>query len=185
MARVRGRALVPMRAFIKESFGDLGWKRLLAELAPPHREILDGLIVPDAWYERDLHAATLAAIERLFRAEVPDLGRRLGFREAAHQDRFYLRPLLHIGGARLAIRLAASIFRDYFQGASLSVIEQRSRGARLQLDDPLASRFFCSEILPAVVEAIIQLAGGKPVYVRHEACRHEAAPFCEIDAQWG
>ena len=184
MSRVRGRTLVPVRAALKENFGDVGWKRVLAELAPTDREVLDGLLVPDNWYDRRLHTSLLDATERLFRADVPDVGRRIGARVAHHHDRFYLRPLIRLGGPMMVVRRASALYREYFQGGEMTMIEQRDNGARLQLDDPLASRFFCKETLPGFVEELIRLSGRTPLHVTMPVCRHDGADHCELDFEW-
>ena len=184
MSRVRGRTLVPIRAALKENFGDAGWRRVLAELPPSDREILDGLLVPDNWYERTLHTSLLEASLRLFRGEVADVGKRIGARVAHHHDRFYLRPLIRLGGPMMVVRRASSLYREYFQGGSLTLIEQRENGARLQLDDPLAPPFFCKETLPGFVEELIRLAGREPIHVTMPVCRHEGADHCELDFDW-
>jgi len=184
VSRVRGRTLVPIRASLKENFGDSGWKRVLAELAPTDREVLDGLLVPDNWYDRRLHTGMLEAALRLFRAEMPDLGKRIGARVAHHHDRFYLRPLLRLGGPMMVVRRASALYREYFQGSSLTLIEQRENGARLQLDDALAPPFFCRETLPGFIEELIRLAGREPLHVTMPVCRHEGADHCELDFEW-
>jgi hypothetical protein len=186
MGLVRGRELVPVRAALKEAFGDAGWRRLLAELPPPDRAVLDGLLVPDNWYERKLHTRMIENAYRLYRAEMPGLGRRIGARVAEHHDRFYFRPLLAAGGVMMVVRRASAIYREYFQGGALSVIEQRDHGARLALDDPEAAEWLCQETMPGFVEALIQLAGRTPVRVATPVCRHrgDATTQCEIDVEW-
>jgi hypothetical protein len=184
MALVRGRILVPVRASIKEDFGDPGWKRLLAELPPSDRELLDGLILQDNWYERRLHNALIDAAERLFRADNPDVLRRVGARAARHHDKFYLRPLMALGGPMLLVRRASSLHREYFQGSQMAVIEQRDKGARLQLDDPNGSRVFCQETLLGFIEEIVRLSGRTLVHVITPVCRYQGADHCEIDLEW-
>lgn len=184
MSLVRGRTLVPVRAFLKESFGEQGWKRVLGELAPPDRAVLDGLIVPDAWYERRLHSELLDHTFRLWRREVPDLGRLLGARVAGHHDRFYLRPLIRLGGPNMIVRRAAALYRDYFQGGAMEVLERRDTGARLRLDDPNALRWFCSETLPGFCLEILRLTGRPVVHAKQVVCRFEGADHCELDLEW-
>jgi hypothetical protein len=184
VALVRGRTLVPVRAFLKESFGARGWARVLAELPPPDRAVLDGLIVPDAWYERRLHSALLEQAFRFWHKEMPDLGRNLGARVAAHHDRFYLRPLIRLGGPMIVVKRAAALYREYFQGGDLSVIERRENGARLRLDDPHALRWFCGETLPGFARGIASLAGRRVVRAEQVVCRFDGADHCELELEW-
>jgi hypothetical protein len=184
VSRVRGRTLVPIRAGLKENFGDVGWKRVLGELPPPDREVLDGLLVPDNWYDRRLHTGLLEASSRLFGAGTPDLGHRLGVRVAQHHDRFYLRPLLRLGGPMMIVRRASSLYREYFQGGTCAVIEQREHGARLEYDDPLAPALLCRETLPAFIEELIRLGGKEVVRMSRPVCRYEGADHCELDFEW-
>jgi hypothetical protein len=186
VALVRGRTLVPVRASLKEQFGDAGWKRVLAQLAPADRAILDGLIVPDNWYERRLHTGMLEAAETLFRPDYPDVGERIGRRVAAHHDRFYLRPLLRLGGPMMLVRRASAIYREYFQGGEMAVVEQREHGARVMLSDPYAPRFVCRETLPAFCVEIVRLAGREMVHVTEPVCRHAGTgqDHCELDLEW-
>ena len=184
MPLVRGRTLVPLRAFIKETFGEGGWQRLLAEMPPPMREPLDGLIVAEAWYDRSVHVAFLESSWRLWASEVPDLGAKLGARVARHHDRFYLRPLLKLAGPMAVVGRAAAIYREYFQGGEMAIVERREQGARVMLDDKHTPRQFCAETLPGFISELIRLAGSTPVRVAHDVCRHGGAPHCEIDIEW-
>lgn len=184
MALVRGRTLVPLRAFFKETFGEDGWKRLLAELAPKDREVLDGFILPDAWYDRHLHVALLETGPRLFGREMPDIGRRMGARVARHHDRFYLRPLLKLGGPMMVVKRASALYREYFQGGEMAVLERRETGARVMIDDPFAPPFFCGETLLGFAEELVRLSGRTPVHVKQLVCRHEGADHCEMDLEW-
>jgi hypothetical protein len=184
VALVRGRVLVPLRAFVKENFGDVGWRRLLGELPPADRQVLDGLLVEGNWYERHLHTSALEVIERLWRADLPDIGRRIGQRTARHSDRFYLRPLMRLGGVMMLVRRASSLYREYFQGGSMSVIEQRDHGARISLDDANAPRLACQETIPGFIEELVRLAGREPVHVSAPCCRYQGGDHCEIDFEW-
>lgn len=175
---------MPMRAIVKETFGDTGWNRLLGELSPKQAQILSGLIVPDAWYDRGLHVSLLDTALRLWSSEVPDLGKRMGIRAARHNDRFYMRPLLKLGGPVLITGRAAAIYREYFQGSELTVVERRESAVRFRLDDAMASRAFCEDVMTAHMEEMIRLTGRMPVSVRQDVCRFRNADHCEIDVEW-
>jgi hypothetical protein len=182
--RIRGRSLIPVRAFVKETFGEHGWKRFLAELAPAHRALLDGLIVPDAWYDRTIDTDQIAALAKLWAQEMPDLWRKLGARVARHHVRSYLRPLMVLGGPILVIKRAASLYREYYQGGAMAVVERRDTGARLSLEDPLQHRWFCGHSLPGFIEEFIALAGRQVVHVRQDVCTWNGAEHCELDLEW-
>jgi len=184
MALVRGRTLVPLRAFVKETYGEPGWQRLLGELPPPVREILDGLVVPDAWYDRAAHVGLIEVSFRLWGSETPNLGRKMGGRVAKHHDRFYLRPLLKLGGPMAVVGRAASLYRDYFQGGEMSIVARREHGARVTLNDPHCPPQFCSETLLGFIEELIRLSGRKPVRVAQDVCRFAGATHCEMDIEW-
>lgn len=184
MPKVRGRVLAPLRAFVKETFGEAGWNRLLGELPSEACAVLDGLLVPDGWYDRSVHRAIGETTYRLWSGEMPDLGRRMGVRAARGHDRVYLRPLMKIGGPHLLLKRAAAIYRDNFQGGEMSVIERRDDGGRILLDDPNSYRHYCSEALPGFFEELIRLTGREPVHVLHDVCRHQGADHCEFDIAW-
>jgi hypothetical protein len=184
VALVRGRSLVPLRAFVKETFGDHGWNRLLHELPPKSREVLDGLILPESWYDRAIDRDAVEMLFKLWRAEVPDLGRRLGSRVAKHHARFYLRPIFMIGGPMLVVRRTAAIYRDYYKGGSMSVIEQRDSGARLAIEDDMTHEWFCTETLPAFITELFALGGRRIVRLEQDVCRFRGAEHCELELEW-
>jgi hypothetical protein len=185
MAKVRGRTIIPVRAFLKENFGDVGWRRVLAELPGTQRAVLDGLMLQDSWYDRAMHSALLEVALRVLGGADPTLlGRRIGARIARHHDKLYLRPLLKLGGPRIVVRRAAALYRDYYQGGEMSVVEEREAGGVLRIDDPSAPRLFCDATLPGFAEELIRLAGQEPVFVRQIACRFAGAAFCELDIEW-
>jgi len=109
---------------------------------------------------------------------------RMCGRVAKHHDRFYLRPLLKLGGPMPVVRRAAALYREYFQGGEMALIERREHGARVQIDDAHAPRQFCSDTLPGFIEELIRLSGRKPVRVLQDVCRFAGASHCEIDIEW-
>jgi hypothetical protein len=176
--------MVPFRAFVKETFGDHGWNRLLAELPPPSREVLDGLILPDSWYDRQIDKHAVETLFRLWQQEVPDLGRRLGARVAKHHARIYLRPIFLLGGPMLVVRRTAAIYRDYYQGGSMAVVEQRDSGARISIDDEMTHGWFCTETLPAFITELFALGGRRIVRLEQPVCRFTGAKHCELELEW-
>ena len=184
MAKVRGRTIIPVRAFLKESFGDHGWKRVLAELTPAQRTIVDGFMLPDSWYEREVHSALLRAAVKVHGHDMPDVSRRIGVRVAQHHDKFYIRPLLKLGGVKMVVKRAASLYRDYYQGGEMILIEQRDSGGRLRVEDPDAPAELCEGTLIGFIEEIIRLAGREPVFVKQSACKFAGGTACEIDFEW-
>jgi hypothetical protein len=184
MGRVRGRNLIPLRAFVKEKYGDKGWAAVLAGLSPKAREVMEGLILEDNWYDRAVDVEAVDAILRLAHKDDATLARQLAARIADHHERVYMRPVLKQGPLAL-LRRAAAEWREYYQGGTLSVIETRERGVRLELHDPEASDLFCGQSLPGFLEAVLRLGGAKDVHARQTACRYRGAPCCEIEVDWG
>jgi hypothetical protein len=180
----RGRNLIPLRAFVKETYGDKGWQAFLTELSAKTRAVFDGLILEDAWYDRSIDVEATQTLRRLWQAGDPYVVRKLAARTAHHHDRVYMHPLLTHGDPLPLLRRAAAEYREYYQSGALAVIETRPDGIRLQLDDPHSAEVFCTESLPGFLEEIIRLSGRKVAHVRQEACRFHGAEKCEIDVAW-
>ncbi len=184
-AKVRGRNLIPLRAFVKERYGDEGWKRFLAAVTPRYRPIWDGLIAEWTWYDRTIDTDGLAALKKVFGEEDGDVVRRLAMRVARHHDRLYMRPILILGGPHLLFRRAGALYQEYYQGpGTLTLVEEGDRWARVVLDDPAAPPAFCEESLPGFMEEIIRLAGRWPVVTRQETCTHRGGARCALYAAW-
>src|SRR5262245_10322328 len=62
--KTKGISFVHTRNFIRENFGAAGWDKLLATLTPEDHSSLES-IVGVGWYELDLYARLLGAVERV------------------------------------------------------------------------------------------------------------------------
>src|SRR5258708_5873174 len=80
--------------------------------------------------------------------------RRGGGGVAEPHARFYGRRVLKRGGPMAVVGRAASLYRDYFQGGEMSIVERREQGGRVPLDDPHCPPQFCGETLLGFIEEL-------------------------------
>src|SRR5215813_12724478 len=146
MPRVRGRLVMPGRAFVKEQFGENGWQRVLAQLAPADRKIVDGLILSESWYEVELYNRFYEAILREFSGELNNLALQLGRHAAEMNVPLFHRILIRFGSPQGMFGRAAAIWKEYFDQGRMEVIERGENYTRVVLHDDYVRPWFAREM---------------------------------------
>ncbi|HJZ85994.1 MAG TPA: hypothetical protein VKN99_12530 [Polyangia bacterium] len=184
MPRVRGRVFVPVRAFIKERFGEAGWERVLARLAPQDRQIVDGFVLSEGWYDLPLYQRMFDAIRAEFAAEMPNLGYHIGQKSAEMNVPLFHRMLMRFGSPAGVFVRAAALWKEYFDQGRMEVIERGENHYRVLMYDEHARPWLAAEILPGWAAKVVEMTGHEVVASRLDTVHEGKPPGYEIYVEW-
>jgi hypothetical protein len=184
MPRVRGRIITPGRAYVKEKFGENGWQRVLDRMAPADRQIVDGLIPSESWYEVDLYNRFFDAILAEFAGEQDNLAFHIGRCAAEMNVPLFHRMLMRFGSPNGMFHRAAALWKEYFDDGRMEVIERGDNHTRVMLYDDNVRPWFPREMLPGWSSKVIEMTGHEVVTVRLAATHEGTPPSYELVAEW-
>ena len=184
MARTRGRVFTPVRAFVKDEFGEEGWQRLLVRMAPQDRKIVDGLILSEGWYDVPLYQRMFDAALGEFAPEMPNLAFRIGQQTAETLVPLFHRMLMRFGSPAGVFARAAALWKEYFDEGRMEVIERGENHYRVLMYDEYARPWLPREMLPGFASKVIEMTGHKVVEARLDSV-HEGKPRAyELYIEW-
>ena len=184
MSRARGRVFTPVRAFVKEEFGEEGWQRLLTRLAPPDRKIIDGLIVSEGWYDVPLYQRVFEAALNEFAGEMPNLAYRIGQTTAETIVPLFHRMLMRFGSPAGMFARAAALWKEYFDEGRMEVIERGENHYRVLMYDEHAKPWLPKEMLPGFAAKVIEMTGHEVVASRLDSIQPGPPPAYELYVEW-
>jgi hypothetical protein len=117
MARVRGRTLIDVIEFVRDSGGESGLRATRANLEPGASTTFNGMLRESEWYPLEHLVAYLRAAKKALAPDEVGFYRRLG-RFSGSRQRGYLGSML---SPDARIRLAATIWRMFYDVGSLVV----------------------------------------------------------------
>lgn len=184
--QIRGIVLLGRRSFVQEHFGEEGWSRVLAALAPQDRRLFDGFrLLPVAWYPSALG-------ERLDRAIVDVLGEgdpqvfvELGSGSARNHlqgsHRYFLTP----GDPQAFLRKVPTIYDLYYDSGRREYEQTGPRsGVMTTFDAEVFSQPDCLTVVGWYREAL-KMCGAKDVQIVEERCRARGDDRCRYRITWG
>jgi hypothetical protein len=182
--QIAGSGLIYRRDFVKERYGEVGWQRVLARLAPQVGRLLDNSLSPLEKYPQAVYSQLIAAIKAEFGAADPgalarEMAREVARAEAHGAYRFILQgqsPEEMLEKMPLLWRLQLPVGR-------MDVERLGERSYALTLDHPVDAEL-CQNSLVGYLEGLVQLFPVRQVRVRHSQCFHQGHGRCRYEVQW-
>jgi uncharacterized protein (TIGR02265 family) len=180
---IKGSVLRARLMFVEQRLGQAGLTRIISRLPREDREILQGILLPAAWYPFETE-------ERLDQAIAAELGgkdeiyKELGAASAelnlSASQKVYVRERDPHG----LLKSAASIYRLYYASGQRTYERVSDTKAILRTTgSDTYSRQDCLTIV-GWHERAIAMCGGKNPKVRETKCRARGDDVCEYVCEW-
>jgi hypothetical protein len=181
--RCRGIGLSASRAYVKERFGAVGWRELLAAL-PDERSVAiwDALILPNGWYAMSIYDDFLDAVERCF-GETAAVGDELG-RRIARAEVHYRIFLGGISDLTQVLDDSPRLWNAYFSEGAMCVMRREPKSIELVLHNPGLHRLICSQIVVGWGSEVLAAAGVHVIENRHHRCALNGSSSCAYRIRW-
>ncbi len=181
MAQVKASAVLARAAFVKDSFGEEGFQRLLAALPREQSELLGGVLLPQEWVPYDLFIGVNVEADRLFGDGDLKLCTEMG-RNAADRNLTTLYKMFYrLSSVHFILSRAATLWRVHYDTGRL-VVGQKNRGSALiRIEDfEGLHRAHCLSVLGWAWRSI-ELSGGNDASGR---IKSYAGSNCEMAFTW-
>jgi hypothetical protein len=180
VTRVRGSNIGHARVYAEREGGPGSWQRVLDELTPPDRQIIEGAINV-GWYELTLQHRLFQALDGVLASkERPGIE---GFAEnVAHRDLTLVHRLfLRLANPAYVLEKSGEYWGRFYDAGHWTVTRHPNRIARGELTgivdpDPIFCRF-----VVAYITSMFKLVGVPDAKVNHMRCVCRGGPSCVFE----
>ena len=183
MVEVKGSAVTARVRFVRDRYGEQGYRKLKDSLSAESRRALDARVLPHAWAPFDLFIELNVRADELFGRGDLALCREMGRYSAEVNLPTLYRIFYKLGTPSFILRKAARLWDVHYSSGRLTVVGLED-GARLRIEDfAEPHRAHCSSVV-GWAERSVELSGGTITYAEEELCRTRGDAACELVARW-
>jgi hypothetical protein len=184
MGQVKGSAVTARVRYVRELFGEDGYRRLVAALLPAHRALLGARVQPHAWVPYEFFIDVNVTADRLFAAGDLMLCYEMGRYGAEINLPTLYRIFYQLANPLFIFGKAARIWDVHYDSGRLVTLKDGPQAVRLRIEDfESPHRAHCLSVLGWASRSV-ELSGGTLSDVRESACRTLGDPFCELGLAW-
>lgn len=185
---VKGSAVTARIRWVRELYGEPGFKRLKEALPPEHRTFLEGRILPHEWVPFELFVAVSVELDRIYGKGDLGLCREMGRYSAKVNLPTLYRIFYMLGSPAFIVKRAARVWDVHYSSGRLDAETRKNEDgtetASLKLigfETP--HRAHCASVA-GWGEQSVTLSGGTMLTMIESQCRTRGAPYCEFVATW-
>lgn len=183
MATTKGLGFINVRSFVTDRYGAPAWKALVDSFPPADRAVLSS-IVSIGWYELDLYARLIRALDQQLGRGNLKLVYALGRFEAERDLTGVHQWFLKLFGPSTAIDQIGKYWQRFHDTGAWTMIRPGDRQVIAQLAGwGVVDAALCRELLGYLGRAL-ELLGGRDISLSHPRCRVEGEPVCEFHLAW-
>lgn len=185
MAKIKGTALKPTVAYVKERLGERGFEEILSTFPPEEAAILHRPILPSFWYELSLVIRLMkSAQQRLPAAPGRSFANEMG--RHSEESGFYGIHKLFFKAANpgYIVKMATKVFPTYYDCGEMRLLVSEPKRAVVRLvgfDQP--SEIVCDRVM-GWMERALELSGAVKMNFEHPSCAARGDAYCEYVATW-
>ena len=138
---VKGSAITARVRWVRELYGEDGFRRLKAALPPEDRKVLEGRILPHEWVPFDVFVAVSVELDRLYGKGDLELCREMGRYAARVNLPTLYRIFYTLGSPAFIVKRAARVWDVHYSSGRLDA-ETEKRRLNGTSSDARASRFW-------------------------------------------
>lgn len=185
---VKGSAVTARIRWVRELYGEPGFRRLKDALAPEDRKALEGRILPHEWVPMDLLIAVSIELDRLYGQGDLELCREMGRYSAKANLPTLYRIFYTLGSPAFIVKRAARVWDVHYSSGRLDVETGKDAEdieyARLRIIGfQTPHRAHCLSVI-GWCEQSVELSGGTMISAVETKCRTKGAEVCELLARW-
>jgi uncharacterized protein (TIGR02265 family) len=182
--KVKGNIIKARLTFVKEHFGEDGWKQVLAAIPPSDREVLQHIIPNIVWFPFEFSKLLDETIVRVLGKGDSKVFEQIGAASARKNLSSVHQNLLEPGDPQAFLQKAPVVYRCYYdQGRREYTATSPTTGMLTTYDAETFSAADCLTVIGWYKEAL-KMCGAKTVFMSEEKCRAKGDEFCQYRVQW-
>ena len=184
MGNIRGQSILSLVKYLRNNFGEEGYKKALDTLEMMDREIFKGKLTPMGWYPAGAFINMMEAVENIFGAGDYKLCEEVGRFSAEESFGGIYRIFIELSDVQIILGKAPLAWRIINDTGNLemSSITENSAKCRIKGYD-YPKKAFCCE-LAGYFSKVLDLVGARNVKIAEKKCRASGAEYCEYDVTW-
>jgi hypothetical protein len=172
MPRVRGSALLTRVSFVKERYGEEGWKRLHARLAPETQKVLAGRVESRSWHSFDAFVDLNVRADVLFGKGDNRLCYEMGAYGADRNMNTIYKVFFQRGTVSFMMGKAAALWSEHYDsGKLISKTDAKNTHSLSIVDFAQPACAHCFSVMGWAARCI-ELTGASLAEQQRTACRH-------------
>jgi hypothetical protein len=183
--QVKGSSVVSSRDFVKEKFGDTGFKRFLETLPEASKKIYTGAILSSEWYSLQdaLHGPTKVICDTFYRGD-PKGAWEMGNYSAEKGLRGIYKFFIKLGSPEFIAQKASTILPTYYKPCRMSADIIDKNKASVKINE-------FAEISPLIehrvhgwISKALELTGRKGLEITINKALSKKDPYTEYVVVW-
>lgn len=182
---VKGSSVISSREFVKDKFGETGYKRFLENLSEASKKIYGSAILSNEWYslEDGLHAPTRVICDSFYRGDIKgawDMGNYSTEKGLKGIYKFFIK----FGSPEFIAQKASTILPTYYKPCRMSADVLGNNTASVKIDE-------FSEISPLIENRVhgwiakaLELTGRKGLQITITKALSKKDPYTEYMVVW-
>ena len=184
--KVKGSAVATLPVFVKEKFGEAGFKKWLDSLSPEAQGVFEKNVIPVGWFplEQTLSEPTKKICDLFYSGNVK--GAWDSGRFSAEQGlKGVYKVFIKLGSVAFITKKASTILPTYYEPSEMKVIDLQDKNAIVHItrfddaDETIDHR------IGGWMEKALELSGCKMVKVSITKSLAKGDPFTEFQISWG
>lgn len=129
MTKIKGTALKSIPLFIKDKFGEEGFKKWLEVLSPEAKEIYSEDILPGAWFpiQTVIVEPTHELAKMFYDGNIKDCAMDSGRFSADYALKGIYKIFVKVTSVHFLIKKGSSIFSTFFDTATIEIVEEQDK----------------------------------------------------------
>ena len=184
MGNIRGQSILSLVKYLRNNFGEEGYKKALDTLELMDREVFKGRLTPMGWYPAGAFVNMMEAAESIFGTGDYKLCEKIGNFSAEESFSGIYRIFIELSDVSIILGKAPLAWRIINDTGNLEMLEVTGTSAICRIkgyDYP--KKAFCSE-LGGYFSRVLDLVGARNVKVEEKRCRMSGAEYCEYEVKW-
>ncbi len=184
MGNIRGQSILSLVKYLREKYGDDGYKKALDTLDIMDREVFKGKVTSMGWYPAGAFINMLEAAENIFGTGDYALCEAIGRYSAEESFGGVYKVFIELSDVQVILGKAPLAWRIINDTGNLEMVDigDNSAGCRIKGYD-YPKKVFCHE-LAGYFAKVLDLVGARNVKISEKKCRVDGAVNCEYDIKW-
>ena len=179
----KGTNLLNIAAFVRETFDDAAWQRVVATLDEPSQRAL-AEVVAVGWYDYALELSALRAVETVLGRGDGSLADALGHFQAEEDLTKIHRLFLRLASPAFVLEKSGEYWRRFYTGGRWVVTREGQRAATGRLFDVEPPEALFCQYLVGYIQRMFELVGAGSPIVTHAECRAQGDARCMFRGSW-
>lgn len=184
MAKTKGLSFNYAIEFVRENYGEEGFKRVLDALSDGDRMVLSEKILHVSWRPTKTFSNFLSAIDKVLGKGKRDLSREAGRFVAEHSLSKFYKVIIRLASPMKVLDRASELWKDFDDTGELQIEKTGPNSAIARvIDHQDGSGSGCNHTT-GFFEKTLEMTGAKNVAIAHTKCIFRGDEHCEYIGTW-